>query len=53
MQKKIQQLTQVSKELTTLKNKLSSQIKLSQEKDEEIRQGEGIIRKMEMQNKKL
>ena len=53
LQKKIQHLAQVSTELVTVKNKLEKQMKLSQQKDEEIKQGEGLRKIVERKNAKL
>lgn len=43
----------MTKELTNVKDKLSKQIKLSQHKDEEIQQGEGLIKTVQKKNAKL
>lgn len=53
LQKKIQHLAQVSTELVTVKDKLEKQMKLSQQKDEEIKQGEGLRKIVERKNAKL
>jgi hypothetical protein len=42
--KKVEKFNAMSTELTTVKDKLSKQIQLSQHKDEEIKQGEGLIK---------
>ena len=42
--KKVEKFNAMSTELTTVKDKLSKQIQVSQHKDEEIKQGEGLIK---------
>lgn len=43
----------MTKDLTNVKDKLSKQIKLSQHKDEEIQQGEGLIKQFQKKNANL
>lgn len=43
----------MTSELTNVKDKLSKQIKLSQHKDKEIQQGEGLIKQFQKKNAKL